>query len=56
MNRRDATMVEHNLELQFRMNDIEDNITFDRSCAEADEDVQIEARKQGFHKTSIPVK
>jgi hypothetical protein len=39
-------MVEHNLELQFRMDDIGDNNTFDRKCAEADEDVQIESRKQ----------
>lgn len=40
-------MVEHKLELQFRMNDIGDNNTFDRICAEVDENVQIEARKQG---------
>ncbi len=39
-------MVEHNLELQFRMDDIGDKKTFDGNCAEADEDVQIEARKQ----------
>jgi len=28
------------------MNDIEVNKTFDGNCEEADEDVQIEARKQ----------
>jgi hypothetical protein len=39
-------MIEHNLELQFRMNDIEDKKTFDENCAETDENVQIEARKQ----------
>ncbi len=39
-------MIEHNLELQFRMNDIEDKKMFDGNCAEADENVQIQARKQ----------
>jgi hypothetical protein len=39
-------MVEHNLQLQFRMNGIGVNKTFDGNCEEADEDVQIEARKQ----------
>ena len=40
-------MIEHNLQLQFRMDDIGVNKTFDGNCEEADEDVQIEARKQG---------
>jgi hypothetical protein len=39
-------MIKHNLQLQFRMNDIEVNKTFDENCEEADENVQIEARKQ----------
>jgi len=39
-------MDEHNLQLQFRMGDIGVK-TFDGNCEEADEDVQIEARKQG---------
>lgn len=39
-------MIEHNLQLQFRINDIEINKTFDRNCEEANENMQIEARKQ----------
>ncbi len=39
-------MIEHSLQLQFRMNDIEVNKTLNGNCEEADENVQIEARKQ----------
>ena len=42
-------MIKHSHELQFRMDDIRDNFIFDGNCAEADEDVQIEARKQGYN-------
>ena len=39
-------MIKHSLQLQFRMNDIEVNKTLNENCKEADENVQIEARKQ----------
>ncbi len=39
-------MIEHSLQLQFRMNDIEVNKMLNENCEEVDENVQIEARKQ----------
>ena len=51
-------MIEHNLELQFRMNDIEDNKTFDGNCAKTGEDVRIEARiqEEGYEKQDAFIK